>query len=93
MKETEHKWGIDKLLFNPIYVLSNVMNAAKSPKLMETPRIYTGYLVHTINLAEYCGTSIRQAANLLSKIKMVWVCLEEVHLLQCFEGKARTTVV
>ena len=72
MQETEQNWGLDKLLFSPVYVHDNAANITKVPKLMPQQRTGLGCLAHTINLAANAATSIDQVANILSKgIKLV----------------------
>ena len=71
IKENEQKWGINKLLFNPIYVHNNATNVTKAPKVMENPRLGIGCLAHTINLAANSATSLGQASNILSKGRIV----------------------
>ena len=42
--QTEKAWGIDKLLFQPVYVHDNASNATKAPKVMDNPRLGIGCL-------------------------------------------------
>ena len=65
MKITEHKWGADKLFFDPVYVHDNAPNVTKAPKMMEMPRLGIGCLVHTINPAASSATSIQQVSEIL----------------------------
>lgn len=67
MKETEQKWGLNKLLFSPIYVHDNAANVTRAPKVID--RLGIGCLAHTINLAATSATAIQQVVNILSKAR------------------------
>lgn len=71
MKKTEQNWGMDKLLFQPVYVHDNASNITKAPRVMNPPRTGIGCLAHTINLAANSATSIQQVSNLLTKARKV----------------------
>ena len=62
MKQTEQKWGIGKLLLNPIYVHDDVGNATKAPRLMKNQDLALD-AEPTINLAPNSATSIGQVAD------------------------------
>lgn len=65
MEKTEQSWGLDKLLFNPVYVHDNASNITKAPSLID--RLGIGCLAHAINLAACSATSIDQVSLLLAK--------------------------
>ena len=67
MKEVEANWGLDSLLFPPVYVHDNASNATKAPKIMQPLRNGIGCLAHTINLAECAATSLPEVTQLLNK--------------------------
>ena len=71
MKDTEEQWGIDKLIFPPVYVHDNASNVTKAPKIMDIPRIGIGCLAHTINLAATSATSLREVTNILNKARKI----------------------
>lgn len=67
MELSEEKWGINNLLFRPIYVHDNASNATKAPKMMQTPRLGISCLAHAINLAASSATSIDEVSQLITK--------------------------
>ena len=67
MDQIEKTCGIDKLLFNPVYLHDNASNVTKDPKLMETPRLGIGCLAHAINLAACSATSVDEVSKLIDK--------------------------
>ena len=69
MKITEEKWGIDKLLFDPVYVHDNATNITKAPRIMTNPRLGIGCLAHTINLAAASATAVKPFDKLLEKAR------------------------
>lgn len=69
MKKTEAHWGMDKLLFHPVYVHDNASNVTKALKIMNPPRTGIGCLAHAINLAAGSATSIPEVSNLLAKVR------------------------
>ena len=69
IKQTEERWGMNSLLFKPIYVHNNASNITKAPKLLNPPRIGIGCLAHTINLAASSATSIHRVSYILGKAR------------------------
>ena len=67
MKNTEMRWGMNNLLFKPVYVHDNAANVTNTPKLLNPPRIGIGCLAHTINLAAGSAISIRRVSGILGK--------------------------
>ena len=69
MKANEQKWGINKLLFDSIYVHDNATNVTKAPKIMD--KLGIGCLAHTINLAAISATSIEQVTKILNRARSI----------------------
>ena len=67
----EQRWGLDKLLFPPVYVHDNASNVTKAPKLMQTPRIGIPCLSHTINLAACAATTVPEVNTIIKKGRMI----------------------
>ena len=71
MKKTEQNWGLNKLIFDPVYIHDNASNVTKAPQIMDKPRLGIGCLAHTINLAANSATSIQQVSELLNKARKI----------------------
>ena len=67
----EQRWGLDKLLFPPVYVHDNASNVTKAPKLMHNPRIGIPCLSHTINLASCAATAVPEVNTIIKKGRMI----------------------
>lgn len=63
----EQKWGLDKLLFSPVYVHDNASNVCKATKIMPNARIGIPCLSHTINLASNTATDIPEVKAVIKK--------------------------